>query len=600
MSVSVSTSNPVNEEAKQLIYRLFASKNFLEKAIEYRLASDKEAFRQHNKYLNAEALDAIISLDAILPDLFPPPHDWQRLQEILTSSLHDDLAAIDALADQEERERLHQDFLKKIKERKNLEKKLIQNLNILPNIRTQLDTALDKIAICQKRAERYHPLRDAAIIFTDFWTTISSGPFPASAIGTFFASIGNVGIHYSQLIINRNNPDISRTQKTQDMGITLNGIVCAVTSAAATILQLPILEAAAAVAMPFLLPIIATNLLVNSIASTVTAFRNQKEAKKLPESPHKKIRMKGHFADVFANVADIAASAGFLGITLAITIGAVTAAFPPATLALLATAALGVCIASFTISTIAYCRKKSCLQKANTLKLSSEFENACKHGFLDSQDFIADNKTTADMRMIAGEKPKLGRRLVNGFFNLFSPDVKVTPPKPDMDLRCAYTSDNTLNQAKTIKQFETVLKMGFIPKLIDQEGMPVILQGQPLINITHLSPPDPLEAIEAIKKAGGMPKMEPKLEQQVLNAYHKKYTNRNRNLTYAAFIKTQFPTPTVSAPSEPSIHPFFPVPPHSVQHEQTINNNTIGAQSEGKEKGEKDAESKGKNEKHTP
>lgn len=536
-----------DEEALQLSYALLASENFLLKAMEYRLASENPGFQPQSsnafKNLNATTLHVVEELARILPTLLQPtalvpPRTWAEIMKIFEYPMHSTVEQLTHIQDnivtllgktplhlaelrKQERARdekmheLRKNLFEKKELRTLLESHLIHNVSANPELKNTLKRLLTHLDISKKRAERYRKLNHPLMIVATAFNAMGRGPYlPFGLMGQLCSPIPALAGHYCRLQNNRNNPNTRPTENqsliTRSTWISATvGSVGILAGASAGILNLLAITAAG----PFLLPVAAGAALISNIFWTNTAIANRKNAKRLPEtSQGKKIRMKGHLADILFNCFNLVASTGLLGITAAITLGVLTVAFPPATLALLGTIALGVTIAATVLSASAYLRKTACWQKANDLKLFYDFEHACHHGLLDALDPAIQKP----MRNIA--KPNLSTQ----FFNLFNRDEPLSLSKTDITLRC--TSSNA-------KHFERVLNLGFIPKLVNTEGNPMRLsapsEDPPRIRVTQLAPPDPLLAISAIFKQGGTPEIHDKhLQHQILKAYNQ--TQRNR------------------------------------------------------------------------
>lgn len=551
-----------NEQTRQLVYRLFASENFLQLAIKHRFGAPGS--EKSLKSLNTETQEAIHALTSLLP---PPKSIWDEFAQSLQYPMSQRLADIKRceleiirLSDEkplklaelrkQERQRdtyvaaLQTHIVEKKTQQDNLASLLTGRLAHNPAMQATLSETLTKIETCKARTQKYENLKKSATALADNCSWLGNGPFPISAIGQLLAPFPLLVTRYCHAAIQRHDPSSNAQSLSQAMDTV--GVTAGVSAAILGVVT---------IASAPLLPVVAAGaVLINSITSTFTAAKNYKKAKGILESLEgKAMRIKGHVADVVGNVANVVASTGLLGIAVAVAIAVTTVAFPPATLAILGVAALGVSIAAMTVSAGAYLRKRSCLKQADDLKLFFDFENACQQGALGALNFGLDDQK---LRSLASARYK---------------------SKPlDVPLRCAYLSSpsdstqhaaQTMDPKETIKHFERVLNLGFVPKLVDTNGhsiqFPPHLRSEDRhIHITQLSPPNPLAAIQAIKQAGGIPDItDPKLQAQILNAYQSEHISHQDIHTYPALIKALFPAPDPNSisPVQLSQHPNTPI-----------------------------------------
>ena len=416
-------------------------------------------------------------------------------------------------------ETLRSNLVKKNGERAQLLRQLHNTILANPQTAQTLNKILQDIKKCTKRADRFRRWQQPLSVLTASLNAMGRGPYlPFGLIGQLSSPIAGLAAQFCRLQSLRSNPNIKPSEHRKRIlrstwvtaGTGSIGILGASTVAVMNAFTVTI-------AAPFLLPIAATAALISNISNTITAFTNYKNAKKRPiETEHgKKIRMKAHFADLMFNISNVLASSGLLGITLA-TVGVLSLAFPPATLTMVATIALGITIGATVISAASYLRKTACWNKANNLKLYTDFEYACKNGLIDALNPSIEPK---QMRNIIN--PNLRSR----FFSLFNRDTPLHLPKPHITLRAS--SDNPKPE-DTIRHFEQVLHMGYIPEFNSTKDKPMLLpratphSSLPKIRLTHLIPPDPILALEAIFKQGGIPEIHDKnLQNTILKAYNK-------------------------------------------------------------------------------
>ncbi len=489
-----------SERAKQLALALFSNENFLLLAINNFRSQDKKL-----PNLSITTSKAILAIASTLP---PPQSLWQEFAESLEYPMKTRLEEIKKLEYellqasgeiplnsvlqkniegelQSKKTELHDHVLNK----EALKNKLFEiTSKSFQNVNTQkeMQAALSTIEQSKKRAKKYTRIQSFAEEALDIAAWIGNGPFPLNPLGQMLAPFPLMLARAAFTLSNRNNPSKRTAQLSQKLDTV--SVVAGVGGVIATLV--------ATVSMP-LLPVIAAGaILINNLSSTISAYRKYKASKTIIQSPEgKKIRRKGHVSNILGNIAGTIGSTGALGIAIAVTLSISTIAFPPATLAILATVGLGVAIAGMTLSAVAYFRKKNLLAKADNQKILFDFKNACEQGVLNDTSFSFDDKK---IRSIALKNPESEPILLLARGSFDSGKIEEADEK------------------NIVKQFERVLALGFIPNLIDAYEKPLSLRPKTyIIQIPKSEPPSRIKAREAILKIGGIPRDHTKLEENL-------------------------------------------------------------------------------------
>lgn len=561
-----------DSEAEAIALELFSYENFLLIAIAH--FRSKSANTGSLTQLDPNTAEAIQQLAALLP---PPLQAWEefattleypmslRLTEI--KQLEQELIHLEAekpfrLAEFRKTEarkktkiaELQAHIIKKAEQKQYL-LNLTKNLLLNPSNQALFEKALQKIVVSKAHAKKYETINTGAQEFIEMCKWIGSGPFPFNPVGQILMPLPFLVVQFCHINSHRHNPNkISPNAPLQTIEIT--GTAAGI---GATIFAL-----VATASTPFLPVVAAGAILIGNIISTITAVKRHAHGKDVVESfTGKKIRMKGHRADIIGNIAGTLASTGLLGMTLAIAIGATTIAFPPATLALLGTIGLSVSIVAITLSAGAYFRRTALLREADKQKLLFDFEKACAHGMLNDLNFSLDDKRLRSLAsnrdQIQKSKPSLITRFKSNVKKVFTGISAEMPVPEHLNLLSTCSLSDTSSDTRlkdTARQFERILSLGFIPNLVDAQNNPITFPDKITIQITQHSPPNPAAAIEAIQKAGGIPQFsDPKEQEKMLkiqhNDTHKSLKSEPQHTT--PFDETYLPLQASTQTTEPLI-----------------------------------------------